>query len=281
MISPPTTSAVATGTGKNSIVSITFLNNTPAIAAGRNAISTLSTRRCSAASCVSPRSICQRRARYSQHTARIAPLWMATMNAARLPGRKRTRSSTTIRWPVLEMGRNSVSPSTEPSSSAFSANIQSKGVSGRTGGARLSRDRAGASPWLQRESEQLDFGLGRLRLQPAAFDQAFVVVQLVAAVAFGVIERRVRPLDARGRNVVRLDPGVADADRHPADLREDEVLDGQPQAIERRLRARRARAVEYDDELLAAETKQLVGTAKRAADQARDQQQHFVAEQVA
>ena len=65
-----------------------------------------------------------------------------TMNAARLPGLNRIRSSMTIKCPVLEMGRNSVSPSTMPSSSALSARIKSNEFS------EVEAARDYGAPWL-------------------------------------------------------------------------------------------------------------------------------------
>src|SRR5882672_2065838 len=89
-------------------------------------------------------------------------------------------------------------------------------------------------------SEQLDYGARFLDLQAALFEQALVVVDLVAAVALGVIERGIGPFDTGGGCVLRQDRGVADADRDGADLRERERLDRTAKPIEGRIRTGRS-----------------------------------------
>jgi hypothetical protein len=49
-----------------------------------------------------------------QTTAIIAPVWMAISNTLTVSPVKSSKEPARIRWPVLEMGRNSVSPSTMP-----------------------------------------------------------------------------------------------------------------------------------------------------------------------
>ena len=53
--------------------------------------------------------------------ATIAPTWMIAVNAViPLPSMGRSSSfSTMVRWPVEETGKNSVSPSTTPRTTAF------------------------------------------------------------------------------------------------------------------------------------------------------------------
>src|SRR6185369_3442425 len=56
----------------------------------------------------------KKRARYSHTTASIAPVWIATKNTPARSSSKPSRLPARIRCPVLEIGRNSVTPSTRP-----------------------------------------------------------------------------------------------------------------------------------------------------------------------
>jgi hypothetical protein len=51
---------------------------------------------------------------YPQTTASIAPAWMTILNTTDLAPVKSIRLPIRIRWPVDEIGRNSVKPSTRP-----------------------------------------------------------------------------------------------------------------------------------------------------------------------
>ncbi len=86
MTSAPATNASATGTGANRWRLMSFANSRPSTAAGRNATTRFSTKRCAARSRASPASAVASRTRYSQHTARIAPAWITISNTlARSP----------------------------------------------------------------------------------------------------------------------------------------------------------------------------------------------------
>jgi hypothetical protein len=54
-------------------------------------------------------------------TARMAPVWMAMSNTLALASSKPSSAPARIRWPVLEMGRNSVRPSTTPMMAALTS----------------------------------------------------------------------------------------------------------------------------------------------------------------
>ena len=81
---PPTTKASATGTGANSTALIWRPKITPSTAAGRNAISTLTAKRCAARSLSRPPVTRAMRSRNSQITASMAPVWIATSNSLAL-----------------------------------------------------------------------------------------------------------------------------------------------------------------------------------------------------
>ena len=69
---PPMMNAMATGTGANKYFLMVLMNMTPSTAAGRNASTTFSVKRCDLASRGSVETTVHKRARYSQHTARMA-----------------------------------------------------------------------------------------------------------------------------------------------------------------------------------------------------------------
>jgi hypothetical protein len=81
MTKPPAMNAIATGRGANSTALIARLNSRPRMAAGRKAIARLMAKRCACRSRGSPAITRARRARYSQHTARMAPAWITISNA--------------------------------------------------------------------------------------------------------------------------------------------------------------------------------------------------------
>jgi hypothetical protein len=72
-----------------------------------------------------PVSTAAMRTRYSQITASIAPAWMAISNTLTLSPVKLSRLPVRIRWPVEEIGRNSVNPSTRPMMNALNSNTRS------------------------------------------------------------------------------------------------------------------------------------------------------------
>ena len=95
--SAPTMNAVATGTGLNSAAWIFLMKMRPTMAAGRNATKRLKTKRLAFGSCPSPATTWRIFARYSQHTARIAPAWMMIANDSAFWPVKSSRLSARIR----------------------------------------------------------------------------------------------------------------------------------------------------------------------------------------
>ena len=131
---PPTTSAAATLTGVNSTFSMKSLSSRPMAAAGMKAMARLSTKRLDSRSLPIWVSTWVKRVRYSYTTARMAPSWMAMLNTAWLSASKPMRLPATIRWPVLEMGRNSVRPSMMPRKRALKARSRFIGQTLKTWG---------------------------------------------------------------------------------------------------------------------------------------------------
>ncbi len=80
MTKAPMTNAQATGTGAKRCALIALPSARPTTAAGRNATTRLTAKRCARGSDASPRSTAASLARYSQHTARIAPAWITISN---------------------------------------------------------------------------------------------------------------------------------------------------------------------------------------------------------
>jgi hypothetical protein len=62
-------------------------------------------------------------------TATIAPVWIAISNTLLLASVKPSSEPARIRCPVLEIGRNSVRPSTMPIRAALTSSIRSNDVS--------------------------------------------------------------------------------------------------------------------------------------------------------
>src|SRR2546422_2238834 len=114
MIRPPTMNAEATGTALNRCALMYAPKARPSTAAGMKATIRFSH---------SFGSTRNRRARYSQITARTAPVWIAMSNTLPRSSFAPRRSLARIRCPVLEIGRNSVSPSTTPRISASRISI--------------------------------------------------------------------------------------------------------------------------------------------------------------
>ncbi len=65
----------------------------------------------------------QKRCQYTSNTANIAPSWMAILNAIELLSVNPTSSPASIRCPVDDTGRNSVSPSIMPRRTAISQSL--------------------------------------------------------------------------------------------------------------------------------------------------------------
>jgi len=73
-------------------------------------------------SCTAPYKRCQ----YTITTAKIAPDWMAMSNTLAASPVNLSREPARIRWPVDEIGRNSVRPSTIPMTAALTSSKMSK-----------------------------------------------------------------------------------------------------------------------------------------------------------
>ena len=92
----------------------------PITAAGRKAISRLRVKATSLGTPVSvPRISCSSRARNTHITARMEPSWITTSNTLPWLDSKLIQSPIRMRWPVLDTGMNSVSPSTMPRKKAL------------------------------------------------------------------------------------------------------------------------------------------------------------------
>jgi hypothetical protein len=117
--------AVATGMGANRDALMALPKISPRMARGRKAMKRLSTRRLASGCRPRPEKVRITRSRYSQTTARMAPDWMTISNSLPRSSLKLSRSPARIRCPVLEIGRNSVKPSTTPRISAFRSRMMS------------------------------------------------------------------------------------------------------------------------------------------------------------
>ena len=114
IINAPTIKALATGTGENKYALMYLPKRSPKPIAGTQAMITWSTNfwDCLLVHKVLVTPI--RRWRYSQQTAIIAPNWIIISKALPRSSLKFNRSPTKIKCPVLEIGKNSVRPSTTP-----------------------------------------------------------------------------------------------------------------------------------------------------------------------
>src|SRR5215510_8738261 len=117
--SAPAMNAAATGTAAKRCALMKLPKRSPSTAAGMKATTRFATNRCAARSEPSPASTPRNFARYSQTIASIAPVWIAMSNVFAFSSLKPRRSPARMRWPVLETGRNSVRPSTTPSTRAL------------------------------------------------------------------------------------------------------------------------------------------------------------------
>src|SRR4051812_30876582 len=86
-----------------------FENSNPSTAAGMKAMTRF---------LYSRKSILKKRARYSHTTASMAPVWMTILKTLQRSSFAPSKSPARMRWPVEEIGRNSVRPSTMPRTNA-------------------------------------------------------------------------------------------------------------------------------------------------------------------
>ena len=117
---------VATTCGVNRCALMALPNSRPSTTAGRKAISTFSVKRCACRLLGSATTVSRIFCQYTMITARMAPVWMAMSNTLALVPVKPSRLPARIRWPVEEMGRNSVKPSTMPMIAALTSRTVSK-----------------------------------------------------------------------------------------------------------------------------------------------------------
>src|SRR5919197_3573997 len=114
MMRPPMINASATGTGRKRYCLMKPPNKSPSTAAGMKATSRF---------LHSFGSMRKNRARYSHTTASIAPVWITTSKTLSRSPLAPSRSLTRMRCPVLEIGRNSVIPSTTPRINALMTSV--------------------------------------------------------------------------------------------------------------------------------------------------------------
>src|SRR3954471_7548034 len=118
-------------------------------------------------------------------------------------------------------------------------------------------------------------------LESTLGDQRLVLAYAVAAVALGVIDRVVGPVDeGRRRHRPALDCGEADAVRAPATAWELVRLDHRAEALQSDAPVLVARDAEDDDEFLAAETVEQVAGTEGLAHEACEMDQDLVAVEV-
>ena len=126
----PAMNASATGIGWNRCALMALANSRPRIAAGRNATKRFMTNRRARASfgrsATTPKSF----ARYSQTMASSAPVWITISKTLPFSVLNESKSPARIRWPVDDTGRNSVSPSTTPMTSALSVRMSGTAAEG-------------------------------------------------------------------------------------------------------------------------------------------------------
>ena len=128
IMNAPTIKALATGTGENKYALMYLPNRSPKPIAGTQAMTTCNT---NFWDCLLVHKVLvtfRRRWRYSQHTAKIAPNWIMISKALPRSSLKFSRSPTKIKCPVLEMGKNSVRPSTTPKMRALNNSNESMGI---------------------------------------------------------------------------------------------------------------------------------------------------------
>ena len=96
-------------------------NSRPSTTAGTKPINTFSAKRWACRSVGRATSVARIFCQYTRMTAKMAPVWMAISNTLALASSKPSSDPARIRWPVDEMGRNSVNPSTTPMMAALTS----------------------------------------------------------------------------------------------------------------------------------------------------------------
>ncbi len=125
---------VATTTGVNRCALMALPNSRPSTTAGTKPMNTFSAKRWACRSVGRATSVARIFCQYTRMTAKMAPVWMAISNTLALASSKPSSDPAKIKWPVDEMGRNSVSPSTTPMMAALtSKTISTRIPSGPTG----------------------------------------------------------------------------------------------------------------------------------------------------
>jgi hypothetical protein len=112
---------LATTTGVNRFSLIALPSSSPSTTAGRKPISTLSTSRRALGWRGSATRVAWIFCQYTRITAKIAPVWIAMSNTLAFSSSKPSSAPARIRWPVDEIGRNSVNPSTMPMIAALAS----------------------------------------------------------------------------------------------------------------------------------------------------------------
>ena len=116
---------VATNQGLNRLAWIILPNSRPNTTAGANAMATLAVKRCAWRSLGRATTVARIFCQYTRITARMAPVWMAMSKTLALSSSNPSSAPARMRWPVLEIGRNSVRPSTMPITAALASNTRS------------------------------------------------------------------------------------------------------------------------------------------------------------
>jgi hypothetical protein len=131
MMKPPMMKVLATTVGVNRWALMALPNSRPSTTAGRKAISTLSAKRRAFGWRGSATTVewilCQK----TSTTAKMAPVWIAMSKTLALSSSKPSSEPARIRWPVDEIGRNSVRPSTIPMMAALTSKTMSTRAPGK------------------------------------------------------------------------------------------------------------------------------------------------------
>ncbi|OQC06353.1 MAG: hypothetical protein BWX79_02107 [Alphaproteobacteria bacterium ADurb.Bin100] len=121
MMKPPMMKVLATTTGVNRCALIALPNSSPRMTAGMKAISTLTVKRCACRLVGRATIVSWIFFQYTMITARMAPVWIAMSKTLAFSSSKPNSAPARIRWPVDEIGRNSVKPSTTPITAALTS----------------------------------------------------------------------------------------------------------------------------------------------------------------
>ncbi len=114
MMIAPTIDAAATPYALNNTALIVLLSNKPRAATGRKAMNKFTKKRCPSPGRKTLLNAEKKRSRYAHTTAKMAPIWMAISNTLPRSSCAPSNELATIKCPVLEIGKNSVRPSTTP-----------------------------------------------------------------------------------------------------------------------------------------------------------------------